>query len=131
MKPVSRFVVVWLANFLVIFVANSYYPTYWALGNSSLSPLKAAIFSSFLLTVAGKAARELLPKWEINVSGRIKKFLLYWVTNSAAIWFIARFAFITGFGVSTYYYAILLGFVACLGQWLVRQVFKYAKLINP
>lgn len=129
MKPVSRFAIVWLANFLVIYLANSMYPTLWVLGNASLTPLKAIIFSSFLLTVAGKVAREVFPKWGIKVSGRLNKFLLYWVVNSAALWLIARMAFLTGFGISAYYYALLLGFVAGIGQWLIRQIFKYAKLV--
>lgn len=130
MKTYSRFLIVWFINFLIVYYANSLYPMYYALGNAGLSLIKAAIFSAFLLTLAGRIAKTVLPSWGIKTKGRYQKFLLYWLTNSAAIWLIARFSFVTGFGIRAYYYALVLGFIACLAQWLLRQVFKYAKIIE-
>jgi len=112
-----------------MYYAESLYPFAYALGNADITPTKAAIFSGFLLTIAGRAAKDILPNWGIKTTGRYKKFVVYWLVNSAAIWLIARFAFITGFGISSYYYALALGFVSTFLQWIARQVFKKAKLV--
>src|SRR3989344_6956353 len=129
MKSTLRFAMVWLANLLPIYFASAYYPMNYTLGNASISPFKAALFSGFLLTLAGRIAKDVLPKWGIKTNGRYKKFAVYWLVNSAAIWLISRFAFVTGIGISAYTWAIVLGFVGTLAQWLTRQIFKKLKMI--
>ena len=106
-----------------------YFPMYFALGNAAFAPMKAAIFSGFLLTFAGRVSKDLLVNWGVKITGRYQKYLAYWLVNSAAIWLIARFAFITGFGIYSYLYALILGFVVTFGQWIFRQLFKKAKLL--
>ncbi|OGM15433.1 hypothetical protein A2985_02405 [Candidatus Woesebacteria bacterium RIFCSPLOWO2_01_FULL_43_11] len=129
LKTYLRFVLVWLVNYAVLSLANSYFPNFYELGNVNLTTTAATFLSSFLLTLAGRLAKTALTKWGVKADGRAKRFVLFWIVNSAAIWLIARFASLTGFGIAAYYYALSLAFAATLAQWLTRQVYKKAKLL--
>lgn len=129
-KFLIRFAVIWALNSTLIFLANSYYPSDFVLGNSVLSPINAGIFSGFLLTVFCRLVKPLVRKFGFEVKGRYKMFAFYWLVNSVGIWLIARIAPFSGLGITAFYWAFALGFVASLVQWLVRQVFKATHLLQ-
>ncbi|MFZ5932670.1 MAG: phage holin family protein [Patescibacteria group bacterium] len=127
-KAYVRFLIIWLVNAGLFYLATSLYPANFVLGNASLTPLWAAVVSGFLLTVLCRWARPVLSKIGLSLSGRLKMFVFYWLVNAGAIWLIARFSYLTGFGITAYYWALALGFVTNLSQWVVRQIFKAAGL---
>ena len=72
-----------------------------------------------------------LPKrLNFNIDKPLKMFFYYWLTNFVAIWILARFAALSGFGIEAYYWAISLGFVANLVQWVLWTVLDKAKLVE-
>jgi len=129
MKIYLRFLIVWLLNSVIIFLANSAFGTNYVLGNAVMTPIVAGIFTGFLLTVLTKSVKPLLAKVGMAKKSRCSMFLTYWIVNSLVIWTLARLSVITGFGISAFYWAFALGLVTSLGQWLIRQVFKKCKLI--
>ncbi len=129
-KFLIRFALVWLVNSVLLFAASWLYPSDFVLGNAALDKNIAGIFSGFLLTLFCKISKPLLKKLELHFQGRYKMFVTYWLINSLGIWVIARLEAVSGLGISAYYWAFGLGFVASFVQWLVRQAFKKAKLLQ-
>jgi uncharacterized membrane protein YvlD (DUF360 family) len=127
LKHYLRFVLVWLVNSLLIYFASMLYPENFVLGTAMVSGGYAPFVAGLTLTVLCKLGKWLITKLGVELKGRYSKFLYYWLVNSVGIWLIARFSPYTGLGISAYYWALSLGFVASLLQWLLRQVFKKTK----
>ena len=129
MKVYSRWLIVWIANSVLFLLANKYFPANFVLGNAVSTPIAAAIFSGFLLTLSTRFAKQVLQRTKAGKMGRIKMFLVYSAVNAVGIWIIARFSVVSGFGIPAFYFAVYLGLAASLFQWLVRQLFKAVKLL--
>jgi uncharacterized membrane protein YvlD (DUF360 family) len=56
-------------------------------------------------------------------------FLVYSAVNAFGIWLLGRIAPVSGFGLAAFYYAVYLGIIASVAQWLLRQIFKAATLL--
>lgn len=119
-----KFTGYWVVNFLVLSLANSFFPDAFELGNAELCVPTAAIFSGFLLTTLLFLARGLARTKYIKVNGRVNMFVYYWAAGSAGIWIIARIADVSGFGISRFIWAIGAGFVVSLTNWVLRQAYK-------
>ena len=130
MKFYIRFAFLWLVNSVILFLAASYYPTHFVLGNVAISRLTAGIFAGFLITFLCRLAKPIIGKFGLKLKGRIKMLGFYWLINSLAIWLVARLSIISGFGISAFYWAFALGIVTTLAQWAVRQAFKATGLIK-
>jgi len=130
MKKYLPFLSFWLLGSLFLYLATLFYPANFELGNFWLSSLAAAFWAGFWLTALVWAAKPALVKFNLKLKGRAKMFLFYWLCNSAAIWIVARFAPLTGFGISRFYWAIGLGLILNLGQWGLWQGLKAADLVK-
>ena len=128
MKKYLSFLSFWLLGSLFLYLATFFYPANFELGNFWITPLAATFWAGFWITVLVWAAKPVLTKLNLKLKGRVKMFLFYWLCNSAAIWIIARFAHLTGFGISRYCWAIGLGFVMNIAQWGLWQGLKAANL---
>ena len=129
-KFVVRFVAYWMVNTLILSLANSFFPSAFAMGNAFLSIPAAGVFAGFLLTVLLLLARGLGRTKDFPERGRFFMFLYYWGAGSAGIWIIARIAHVTGFGIARFTWAIGCGFVVALASWILRQAFKGMKLVE-
>ena len=125
MKSYIKFLIVWAVNSGIIFLANSYYPDSFVLGNAVMTPTMAGILTGFFLTLFTRFTKTFSRKFSGN---RFRMFGYYFLANSVGIWIIARVSVVTGFGIPAFYWAFYLGVVATFAQWLVRQVFKKFKL---
>ena len=124
MKPYIRFLIVWVVNSGLIFLANSYYPGSFVLGNAVMTPVTAGILTGFFLTLFTLFSKSFSKKFLEN---RYKMFGYYFLVNSVGIWLLARLSVITGFGIPAFYRAFYLGFITVTAQWLARQGFKKFK----
>jgi uncharacterized membrane protein YvlD (DUF360 family) len=129
LKHYLRFVLIWLANSLLIYIASALYPSSYVLGTARIAVGLAPFLCGLILTLICKLGKIILAKLGVELKGRYAKFVYYWLVNAAGIWIIARFAPFTGLGIAAYYWAILLGFFTSLFQWLLRQAFKRSNLI--
>jgi hypothetical protein len=109
-------------------LANEFWPKNFVLGNAVIPPIYAAFFAGFLLMVFDRAAKPVIKKLIKEERGRVIMFGIYWFVNFVGIWLIARVSFLSGFGISAFYFAVALGCIACIAQWLGRQLFKILKI---
>lgn len=131
MKKSLPFAFYWLVNFVLIFAAGTYYMNGFTFGSATIpNPILAMAWTALLLTVLCRLAKPLVAQAKGSVNKRLKNFVLYWGINSVAIWLLARIPGLTGFGIARFYWAIGLGLVLNLGQWVTRQGLKAAKLTS-
>lgn len=120
-----KFLLIWLVNSLIIWAASSLYPSNFVLGTANISFFGAVLISGFLVTLFCKIIKILFVKLvHLKKTSRLIMFVFYWLVNAVVIWFIARLAPFTGFGISSFYWVTALGFVLNFFQWVARQVFK-------
>lgn len=128
-KDLQKFVVVWAVDSLLFYFVNTFFPQGYELGTATVSVTLAVVLSGFLLALFGRLAKNFSKNSDFRKKGRPAMFLYYLAVNSLGVWLIARLAAFTGFGIARYHWAIVLGLLATLAQWLVRQVFKSLKLV--
>ncbi len=129
-KFVLRFVSLWVVNSFALYAASVFYPSYFVLGTAQLSTFAAAAVSGFLLTLLCKLAGSLVKTWGLRKLGRAVMFIYYWAINGVVIWFIAKLAPFSGFGISNFYWAFALGLVINFAQWVARQIFKTLGMVS-
>ncbi|MGB6881755.1 MAG: hypothetical protein WBD86_00410 [Microgenomates group bacterium] len=130
LKKYLPFLSFWFINSLFLYLAVLVRPLNFELGNFWLSRCAATFWAGFWLTALVEAAKSLEIKLNFKLKGKAKIFAFFWLANSATIWIVARFAALTGFGISRYYWAIALGLVVNVGQWIVWQILESAKLVS-
>ncbi len=129
LKQYIRYLIIWVINSGIILLANKLYPSNFVLGNAVVPPVYAALLAGLLLMVFDRAMKPIVNKLVLKGKGRFMMLGIYWLVNFVGIWLIARVSFLSGFGISAFYLAIVLGLAVCLGQWLGRQLFKITKLL--
>lgn len=101
---------------LLLFLAASIFTIDVVLGTYRFSTLEAAVYSGFWITFLAWVVWDFIKARGINLNNKVLAITVLWFTNSAAIWIVARFAHITGLGISSYRWALLLGLVVALAQ---------------
>lgn len=129
-NEVKKFLIYWTVNSILIALITYLLPNYYELGNMNLTPFSAIVVSGFALTLVGYLAKIFARGAGINKKGRYQALIFYGIANSAGIWIIARVADLTGFGIARYYWALVLGFLASITHWLVRQGLKKYRVIK-
>ena len=128
LKKNIPFVSFWVLDSLLLYLAELIFPDYFVLGNFWLSGPLAMLWAGLWLTVILWGAMTLPKRLNINIDKPLKMFLYYWLTNLVAIWVLARFAALSGFGIAAFYWAIGLGLVANLVQWGLWTGLEKARL---
>ena len=128
-KNMIRWLIIWLVNSGVIYLAHLLNSVNIVLGTYRISAILAAVLSGLLITAITRLVKLSRITAKIGfLKGRYLMFVFYGLVNSAGVWLIARFAWATGLGITSFLWAFVLGFALCFGQWLVRQGLKRAKL---
>ena len=125
MKKFLPFIFFWALNTILLFLANSLSAANFVLGNARFSPIWAALVAGLVWTVLVWIAQPLVKKVGVDPKGAIGMLVFGWVSNFAAIWLTARMAPLTGLGISSFVWAILLALVADLAQFLLWKVGKF------
>ena len=129
LKKYTPFIVYWIANSLVFYFANLLKPDVFVIGSSWLSYTVNIAWAGlwltlilFLVKVFGKQPKSKFP-------GTGKGMVYYWFWNSVAVWLVAKMAFVTGFGIPKFYWALVLAIFTNLFQWSARQLLKKGKVL--
>ncbi|MEJ2348092.1 MAG: hypothetical protein P8Y17_02730 [Patescibacteria group bacterium] len=116
---------------LLLFLASKLFVGDIVLGTYRLSVTEAAIFSGALITFLSWVAWSFLKARGIAMKKKIMLISFLWLCNAAAVWIVARFAYLTGLGISSYRWALLLGLVTAFAQEAVgndiKKRFKFRK----
>lgn len=102
-------------------------PLHFELGNSMLSPFQAAVLSGFVWNWVVWHTESYLKEFEIKLKDSFSMMASYLVVNFATIWILARFAVITGVGIGSYLYVLLLAAVANFAQFAAWQAMEKKK----
>ena len=128
MKKYLPFFSYFLINTVVLYLAASFLPANYVIGSSFLPFFPNLLWSGLILTLLIKMGKPFSKTIKFKIEGGLKKFFYYWLVSSVAVWIVARLAVITGFGISGFYWAIVLGFVLKLLHWGVWKCLKIVKI---
>ena len=124
MKKYIPFLSFWGLNAILLYIATVFSPGNYVVGNATLRPATAIVFSGLVWTLLVWYSTPILRGIGIKLEGRMIMLIFYFLANSAAIWLTARGSAITGFGITSYRWALLLGLVANVAQWGLWQGVK-------
>ncbi len=111
----------WFVNSFLISFFHFLFPENFVLGTWKLTGLESSLYSGFWITFVVWIFWDLLLAKNIKL-GSTKSFFWFWLANTVGIWITAHMSHFTGFGISTFYLAIILGFFTNLLQRLVRRL---------
>jgi len=112
----------WAANSIVLYLSGLFFSANVVLGNFRFNPIESSIYAGFWATVLFWSMWDYIHVRDIKFDKMSGKFLVFWAFNFISYWLVARFAHITGFGVSSFWWALLLGLFAYFAQrlmWIV------------
>jgi hypothetical protein len=112
---------------LLLFLAASVFTVDVVLGTYRFSTLEAAVYAGFWITFLAWIVWDFIKARGISLNNRVLAVVALWLANSAAVWIVARFAHLSGLGISSYRWALLLGLVVALAQGTFWANAKKAK----
>lgn len=131
MKKYIGFLVMYLVNGLLIWLANTLYPNNFVLGSASNSTWGAILLVGFLWTLLILLIQPILNKFKVNLAKGVQMFGVYLAANFVILWVIARLGPVFGFGVSNFVWVFGLAITANViqvGVWMLLSKFKLAKM---
>ena len=121
MKKIKRFILYWIHNGILIYLANQIFPSKFVLGKFRFTSFYATLISSFLLTLFLEfVSLSLLKLRKMKFDGK-RRFSIFWVANFIGLWLLARFAPITGFGVVKFTWLIGLSLLVNILQAILPR----------
>lgn len=112
---------------LLLFLAASIFTIDVVLGTYRFSTFEAAVYSGFWITFLAWIVWDFVKARGISLNNKVLAVVVLWLANSAAVWIVARFAHLTGLGISSYRWALLFGLVVALAQGTFWANAKKAK----
>jgi len=129
-KVLPSFVIFWLFDSLVLWLAGMFYPGYFVFRTYRMNVVVSIIIAGFVWTLlvwlAGKAADLVSSKKK----SRIMMFGFYFLANFVALWLTARMAPITGFGTVSFIWLAYLAIIADTVQYLVWKTGGFKKAMK-
>jgi len=121
MKKAKRLILYWVHSGILIYLANQIFPSKFVLGNFRLTFIVAILVSSFALTLFLELVSVALAKQKKTKLDNKRRFGIFWIANFIALWLIARFALLTGFGVVSFTWLIGLSFLVNILQTILPR----------
>lgn len=119
MKPDGHnFIRVWIVSSIGFYFAPYVLDGMVVTGNSRLGPFLASIISGFLLATAINITTPVFESLKIKLKDDWQAITAYLFVNVLGIWVIARYADLTGVGISNAWIAVLLGAAFNFLQWI-------------
>ncbi len=124
-KYLKLFLLFWVANSILLYLAFMVFPQYFMLGTFRMSAIAATIVAGGVWTLLVMLVDPLVKRFKLKINGVPQMTVLYWLANFVALWITARLAPFTGFGVSRFVWILALAFVANLVQFALWKVGKF------
>ena len=119
-KKAVSFLTFWVVNTVVLLLANAVFGGNVAVGNQSISTGLSAIFAGLVLT----ALIPLAPKAVEKSGYKIKKNVwpgIFLGLNVVTLWILKRLAIVTGLGISSILWVIILAIVITFVELAVAK----------
>jgi len=119
----------WVVNSALLLIFNLLFPNNVVLGNFKFSALEGAIYAGFWMTFFIWAMWDVAIARAYKLRNMLTTFVFFTFVNSSAIWITARLPQYFGFGISAFYWAILLGIVSnIIHRYLYKKMTFFGKL---
>ncbi len=128
MQLATMFALFSIATALVLYAANLLFPGQVVLGNHLISRNMAILANSLIISLIAVGATPIIEWGRDALNYKLSDshwMLLYFVIDTLAVWLVARFAEMLGFGIASWVVALGLGFVLDFAQgMLVKLMFS-------
>jgi len=115
MKKLALFLIYWLHNGILLYVASLFYPGKFVLGSSLHSSISAAVVASLVWTL-------IFAKLTSVVKGSVKHYIYLVFANFIAVWLVARLPNYLGLGVVKYTWVLSISAVAGAIQLIISRL---------
>lgn len=115
------FLSLWVLNSLLFLVFKQILGGNVVLGNDRVAAPMAVVFSGLVLTLATYAVEPIIQKSGLKVKDKKLMAIFYLVANVLGIWIIKRLERLTGVGISSTMYVVIVGAAATFAQWAVIE----------
>ena len=121
---IIEFLSIWVANIVIILILSALFGANIVLGTANLSAPLALVISGFILTVVAFIVPVAVDKTGFSKTLSKNEYAwagIYLVIYFVAVWAVKRFAELTGLGVSSLLYVLILAVALTLGGWGVAK----------
>ena len=118
-KELELWLSIGVINAVVLYTSSLILPSAVVIGNEFIEKWMATILTAFLLTVLLVLTKPVLKTVGLKVKGDLPINITYGVVNIVGLWVLARLAKYIGFGVSSFWVAIILGALLTIIQFLI------------
>ena len=107
-KKAVSFLTFWVVNTVVLLVANSIFGGNVVVGNQSISTGLSAIFAGLVLTALIPLAPKAVEQTGYKIKNQNVWPAIFLALNVVVLWILKRLAVVTGFGISSILWVIIL-----------------------
>src|SRR3989338_8727019 len=117
MNYTKKFVTYFIANLIVLFIAESIIPQFLVFGRLEIGPIQALLTTSFGITLAAMLVDLLIQDFQIKINPE-KYIIVELLVNIGALYILARTPLqnSVGVGIVGFWVAIILGLFLSIGQ---------------
>ncbi|OGD98621.1 hypothetical protein A3A49_02130 [Candidatus Curtissbacteria bacterium RIFCSPLOWO2_01_FULL_38_11b] len=113
-KWVLRFLILWIANSLLLVILSSIFAGDVVLGNINLPKPAASVLVGLILTLFVYAVPQVAKNMQIKLKDDNSTALAYFVVNAIGLWVLKRLADFTGIGISSILFVIICASIVSL-----------------
>ncbi len=128
MNKLLVFTLLFFANSILLYVASLIFPGNIVLGNQYFSSFIATFVAGLLWTLLLWLAILVGEEYKLKSKENVVVGLYYLAINFVTLWVIARIPFISGFGVISFVWVLILALFATLVQW---GVWRFVENYQP
>ena len=120
-KKAVSFLTFWVVNTVVILGANAVFGGNVAVGNQSISTGLSAIFAGLALTALIPLAPKAVEQTGYKIKNRNVWPAIFLASNIVVLWILKRLAVVTGLGISSILWVLILAIVITLVELAVAK----------
>lgn len=125
MKKFVPFVICWVVNSAILYLAARYFPMYFVLGTFRMGVILSAAAAGFFWTLLTWLAKPLANRVGLKPNGRVIMFGFYFLADFVALWITSRLAPYFGFGVTSFVWLVGLAIAADVIQYAAWKLTKF------
>jgi uncharacterized membrane protein YvlD (DUF360 family) len=128
-KYLLPFLLFWLVDSIVLYLAVLIMPAYFVLGSKTVSMWGAIFVAGFTWTLIVWLLKPLVFLFK-KLKGTFAMFVFYLVLNFVALWLTARLGPVVGFGTTRFVWLILIAIAADAVQYLIWKICGMKKMLK-
>ena len=120
-KKAVSFLTFWVVNTVVLLVANSIFGGNVVVGNQSISTGLSAIFAGLVLTALIPLAPKAVEQTGYKIKNQNVWPAIFLASNIVVLWILKRLAMVTGFGISSILWVLILAIIITFVELAVAK----------